>query len=420
MESPDERPFLTWGVGGSTFSLDYKQEVLFNIAMSAMESFCALPYGGLETGGVMLGTFEEGVVRITGSVPFLCNHTNGPWFTLSETEQRQFGEIVSEAVQRMGLKPVGWYRSVKQRQVRLGATDVEIHRRFFPEPWQVVLILQPSASSQMRAGFFHRNPEGNLKTDAAPWLFSIETMAGEEDEAQQAGAAAPHLAAAAPDPAPSSAPDAGVDEPDQGTRGRSRRGGWLSRLRPSRTSELTVGDEPGNGPASAARQTERREVTPKAAEGNGRQNAELEPAGAGKARIAELKAELARMKTQLEAERVRAKVAEGEAAALRKKAAEASSLMKQATAVEKALTADTEERDRAAAAEAARLRERGAALEQALAAEKDARTHADSELARLREQMEAGVVRAAAEVAAVRREGEAALAAVVAETASLR
>jgi chromosome segregation ATPase len=388
MESPGDQPFLTWAVRDSTFSLDYDNDVLLNVAMSAMDAFCALPYGGLETGGLLLGRFEGGHVTITGSVPFVSNHAAGPWFTLSDMEQRQFGDIVAVMQRNPGSKPVGWYRSVKQRQVRLAATDLEIHRRFFPEPWQVVLVLQPSASYEIRAGFFHRNAEGALRTDATARRFSIETVADEEGKsaAEEQAPAAP--VAAAP------APCAEGDEARPPSRKRSLLGTWLSRLRPPRDVflELHTGDNiPGAGTGrDAAAEKAAADIAERRAE-NDRRAAQLDAAQA-EGQLASLREKIAALEKSLAA--LRAKAAEwetsaaGQAERLARAEQDAASLREQKEA----------EATRAGRAESelAALWEETAALEASLKERAGSHIELETLLAALRQQKEAETARAAA------------------------
>jgi hypothetical protein len=51
---------------------------------------------------------------------------------------------------------------------RLTKAGLEIHGRYFPEMWQVALVLRSSASEPARAGFFFRELGGSIHASAAP------------------------------------------------------------------------------------------------------------------------------------------------------------------------------------------------------------------------------------------------------------
>jgi len=57
------------------------------------------------------------------------------------------------ARERFGRRPgCGWYHSHTRTGVLLSDTDLTIHNRFFPDPWQVALVVKPHTFEPMRAG----------------------------------------------------------------------------------------------------------------------------------------------------------------------------------------------------------------------------------------------------------------------------
>ena len=58
-----------------------------------------------------------------------------------------------------GERIVGWYHTHPQMGVFLSHYDTWLHSHFFPEPWQVALVVEPFSSI---AGFFIRQHDGNL------------------------------------------------------------------------------------------------------------------------------------------------------------------------------------------------------------------------------------------------------------------
>jgi hypothetical protein len=64
------------------------------------------------------------------------------------------------------MHPVGWYRSRTRGEPRLSEEDVDLWSRYFPYPWQLVLVLQPASVGAMRAVFFFREVDGSVRTES--------------------------------------------------------------------------------------------------------------------------------------------------------------------------------------------------------------------------------------------------------------
>ena len=58
-----------------------------------------------------------------------------------------------------GKRIVGWYHTHPRMGIFLSHYDTWLHNNFFPEPWQVALVVEPHTSL---AGFFIRRDDGAL------------------------------------------------------------------------------------------------------------------------------------------------------------------------------------------------------------------------------------------------------------------
>lgn len=58
---------------------------------------------------------------------------------------------------------VGWYHTHPRMGIFLSAYDTWLHKHFFPQPWQVALVIEPHSTT---AGFFIRNDDGSLDPNA--------------------------------------------------------------------------------------------------------------------------------------------------------------------------------------------------------------------------------------------------------------
>jgi proteasome lid subunit RPN8/RPN11 len=170
----------SWHVPECTFAIEWSPAVLEEIRMAAVEAFFSLPHGGVEIGGVLFGTRNGGGVRILASRQLACEHALGPSFTLSERDHEGLRALLKEGVRDLGaqgLEPVGWYHSHTRSEIFLSSPDVAIHNRYFPDPWQVALVLRPHALKLVRAGFFFRESGGYIHADSSYREFLLQPIA---------------------------------------------------------------------------------------------------------------------------------------------------------------------------------------------------------------------------------------------------
>lgn len=169
MTNPRHLPqFGTWSVPNCPLAIEYDLEILETIRREVTAGFQA-PRGGVEVGGLLVGTYDGKRVRITGFSPVRCNHELGPKFILDGNETAALdqqllahnsrGQPNREAV-------VGWYQSHLRRGLTLSSEDVQIYERHFPEPWQVALLLRPDPAGGIHARFFLREPAPDKRTPA--------------------------------------------------------------------------------------------------------------------------------------------------------------------------------------------------------------------------------------------------------------
>jgi len=176
-ETHSESTRATWTVEQCGFTIDYSVRVLDDIRLAVVDAFFSLARGGLEIGGVLLGTHHDRHVNISGYIPLDCEHATGPSFTLSPNDHARLAEILAEARgQAGGIHPVGWYHSHTRSDIHLSATDVVIHRRYFPEKWQVALVLKPHTFHPTKAGFFFQEPDGSMRATSSYREFVLEPL----------------------------------------------------------------------------------------------------------------------------------------------------------------------------------------------------------------------------------------------------
>jgi proteasome lid subunit RPN8/RPN11 len=149
--------------------------VLDDIRLAVVDAFFSLPRGGAEIGGILLGRHERGRVTITDSAALECEHAFGPSFTLSKTDLARLEELLAPR-KNSSTVPVGWYHSHTRSEIFLSDVDQEIHKRFFPEPWQVALVLKPHTLQPTRAGFFFREKDGSIHAAGSYHEFVLDPL----------------------------------------------------------------------------------------------------------------------------------------------------------------------------------------------------------------------------------------------------
>jgi len=166
--SGTESATIIWHVPECPFTVECSARVLDDIRLAVMDAFFSLPRGGAEIGGILLGAFENARLLIAGYAALDCEHAYGPSFTLSPPDEARLEQLLStHANVDGGLRPVGWYHSHTRSEIFLSDADLKIHQRFFPQAWQVALVMKPHTFQPARIGFFFREVDGSIHANAS-------------------------------------------------------------------------------------------------------------------------------------------------------------------------------------------------------------------------------------------------------------
>lgn len=168
-----------WRPPQSPFQIFYSRLVLEQIRLAVVDAYFLVPRGGLEIGGVLLGRNRDREIEVLDHEPLDCEHAFGPSFSLSPRDQERLKDLLAKVHHRPGgLEPVGWYHSHTRGEIYLTQSDLDIHGRYFPQMWQVALVLRPSTSQPVRAGFFFRELGGSIRASASYQEFRLEPLRG--------------------------------------------------------------------------------------------------------------------------------------------------------------------------------------------------------------------------------------------------
>ena len=99
---------------------------------------------GTEIGGILLGRTLPGFGRAVLIEDFElapCEHLRGGSYTLSAKDKRTLG---TRLARHRASDVVGYFRSQTRPGMYLDQDDFAVFSQYFPEPWQVFLLVRPS------------------------------------------------------------------------------------------------------------------------------------------------------------------------------------------------------------------------------------------------------------------------------------
>jgi len=200
-----------WQAEGHSMRIEYSLVVMEELRRAAEEGFQKIGHGGLEVGGVLFGTQEDKTIRLLDWRPLECEHAHGPGFLLSANDQAALGKLLEEAASDQDLttlEPLGWWHSHTRSGIYLSPEDLEIQNNFFPELWQIALVVRPVKDHPLRAGFFFRATDGGIYSIGSLSEFTLESRPDLRVRSRRSGAPRPRSGVPAPpvvEPAPAAA-----------------------------------------------------------------------------------------------------------------------------------------------------------------------------------------------------------------------
>ena len=117
----------------------------------------------VEVGGALIGTWcmdeQTGGQYIVVKHVLPARHTRqgSVFLTFTKDTLIDLHEQIEKRFE--GEKIVGWFHTHPRMGIFLSHYDTFLHRNFFPEPWQVALVVEPFSSV---AGFFIRQKDGTF------------------------------------------------------------------------------------------------------------------------------------------------------------------------------------------------------------------------------------------------------------------
>ena len=115
---------------------------------------------GVEVGGALVGQWYqdqtgEQYIIVKHVLPARYTKQGAVYLTFTQDTIIDFHAQIDKRF--AGEKIVGWFHTHPRMGVFLSHYDTFLHHNFFPEPWQVALVVEPFSSV---AGFFIRQTDG--------------------------------------------------------------------------------------------------------------------------------------------------------------------------------------------------------------------------------------------------------------------
>jgi len=128
-----------------------------------------------ETGGVLVGqrysdidTQEEFIV-IENTLPARFTRQGSVYLTFTQDTIVDF--LAEIEIRYPGKIIVGWYHTHPKMGIFLSHYDTWLHSNFFPEPWQVAMVIEPH---KKLGGFFIRQADGVLDPSRYFGFYELE------------------------------------------------------------------------------------------------------------------------------------------------------------------------------------------------------------------------------------------------------
>jgi proteasome lid subunit RPN8/RPN11 len=134
----------------------------------------------VEVGGVLVGDWcmdeetGEQFVIVKHALPARHTLQGSVYLTFTQDSLVDLHDQIEKRFE--GERIVGWYHTHPRMGIFLSHYDTWLHKNFFPEPWQVALVVEPYTSL---GGFFIRQPDGELDPNRYFGFYEADGSSGE-------------------------------------------------------------------------------------------------------------------------------------------------------------------------------------------------------------------------------------------------
>ncbi len=159
-----------WNAPEVPVRVEYPLDIMEELRALVCDDLQRLSRGGSDAAGLLFGVVRGPVARILTWRPISRGPIEEQAARLALHDRAELVRVLSGAATDPaihGMEPLGWFVSRTQGGTGLTAPEVELFNNFFPNPWQVTLLLRRAPGGTARAGFFVRESGGFLRPDAS-------------------------------------------------------------------------------------------------------------------------------------------------------------------------------------------------------------------------------------------------------------
>ena len=133
----------------------------------------------VEVGGVLVGDWcldeetGEQFVIVKHALPARHTLQGSVYLTFTQDSLVDLHDQIEKRFE--GERIVGWYHTHPRMGIFLSHYDTWLHKNFFPEHWQVALVVEPYTSL---GGFFIRQPDGELDPNRYFGFYEVDGSSG--------------------------------------------------------------------------------------------------------------------------------------------------------------------------------------------------------------------------------------------------
>ncbi|MBE0659969.1 MAG: hypothetical protein IH602_19910, partial [Bryobacteraceae bacterium] len=135
-----------WTASSGSPSIHFDPTLLDELRTESVRALHGMGKGGIEIGGILLGTIGDGLYTVQMWRPVRCDYSRGSSFLLSERDVATLS-CQLEAVQAdpvfANLRVVGWFVSHTRGSLDPRIDESQLHTRLFNLPGSLLLVLKP-------------------------------------------------------------------------------------------------------------------------------------------------------------------------------------------------------------------------------------------------------------------------------------
>jgi hypothetical protein len=155
--------FRRWSARGQR--IECAVAVLDQISSAAWDGFRRFRHGGMEVGGILVGSLSDHTVRVVNARPIEISYGKGAIFRLTEADYDSLDDLIRQTdteVALKGLQVIGYYESHTRRDASLEESDLETYDVRFDQPSRVCIVLKPNKESGTIVTVYVRDQRGEI------------------------------------------------------------------------------------------------------------------------------------------------------------------------------------------------------------------------------------------------------------------